>query len=644
MTPVRRAANRLLLIGCLAPGSLLAQERVDPIPDGPASIVGVLSPFTGDPDSSRVAKLLADEAAAEFPGSGADHVLIARLWRRAGQTGLALKALGAIPGGGDVADLAAYEAARVMFEAGRDAPGGQAYWSACAAADQRVRAEIAWDLLPVTTPAERESWADLPAGESTCDWLRDFWDERALRMAVSRDERIAMHYRRLAEAYSKYRLDKPRYVAGMSDSFGRPEGLAVDDRGLLMIRMGSPDDDQGCPEEVAPTLGDLPNLLGRCWVYWRAGGYRVFYLSTRDRFGSDLPYGDYRIQENLSQQAEPGTDLFHRYVVNADLPRTTKRQLVVRGPVYRNAKLGLSGTAVGDSPSGDLDRAEYLALGREVREVTRRHTSEVLEQIPDAPDIESSLSLRFEPLRFLNPSTGTWQVWLLNSVRAGDLTPSSESPDATLDAEGRFVSLTGEGPSMEPLTPLTAPVASVPDDAGLPLRGVHEAPSGPLLLTVVIEDLNAPGTGAWHQDTINVPAIGGLPQLSDIAVAQAAGGTWTRDGETFLQVSPAHITNPDGSIHTYFEAYGVRPGTRYDVEFRLAPVGTADRIWRLEPDDLGFRLRFTAEMPGDIGRHHLRLDLSDTEPGEYVLAVRIQDEDTKAYSLPSVTDVFVARR
>jgi hypothetical protein len=46
-------------------------------------------------------------------------------------------------------------------------------------------------------------------------------------------------------------------------------------------------------------------------------------------------------------------------------------------------------------------------------------------------------------------------------------------------------------------------------------------------------------------------------------------------------------------------------------------------------------------MPGDI---HLRLDLSDTEPGEYVLAVRIQDDESKAYSLPSVTDVFVAER
>ncbi|MFW6031526.1 MAG: hypothetical protein ACOC9T_02955, partial [Myxococcota bacterium] len=76
----------------------------------------------------------------------------------------------------------------------------------------------------------------------------------------------------------------------------------------------------------------------------------------------------------------------------------------------------------------------------------------------------------------------------------------------------------------------------------------------------------------------------------------------------------------------------------------LAPTEAAERIWRLEPDDLGFRLQFTSEMAGEIGRHHLRLDLGDTEPGEYTLAVRIQDAETEAYSLPRVTDVYVAER
>ena len=108
-------------------------------------------------------------------------------------------------------------------------------------------------------------------------------------------------------------------------------------------------------------------------------------------------------------------------------------------------------------------------------------------------------------------------------------------------------------------------------------------------------------------------------------------------------MTPAHVTNDEGAIHTYFEVYQVRPGTSYDVEIRLAPIELTDEILRLAPEDLDFRLQFTAEMTGDIGRHHLRLDLGDAAPGEYSLAVRIQDVDTKAYSLPSITEVFVPR-
>jgi hypothetical protein len=148
-----------LVIGCLAPDHLLPQARVDPVPEGPPAVVSELSPFRGAPDSARVADLLVDEAKRSgFPASDHDHVLAARLWRRAGETELAIKSLGAIPTASAAADLAAYETARLMFEAGRDVAGGGAYWSVCRSSDERVRAEIAWDQLPVSTPEEREAW------------------------------------------------------------------------------------------------------------------------------------------------------------------------------------------------------------------------------------------------------------------------------------------------------------------------------------------------------------------------------------------------------------------------------------------------------------------------------------------------------
>lgn len=670
MGPASRR-NRLLWAGVTAcfffPPDASAQEasRADPIPEGPEAIVEALSPFSSTPDSSRVARLLAKQAATGFPASDYDNVLVARLWRRAGETELAAASLNKVSGESDAIGLAAYEAARVWLGAGRVAAGVRAYGSACTSTDERVRAEIFWDLLPETIPEEREAWKSLPAGEPTCEWLRGFWEERARRMVISTEQRIALHFQRLAKARRDYHLAKPRNGGDMASDHGRPEGLAVDDRGLLYIRRGEPIYQQGCPEEhiVWPDTV-MVNRLGVCWVYQRPPYYDVYYLTTRDRFGWNLPDGDYRIQESFGHQAEPGNLLFQKYVAWTELPSSTKAGMQAHGPLHlilglieadQGAPNWLGGTAksyellLGGPPGAferQLRQVERRRYEREVTLAARRTTAAALEQIPDAPALELTADMRFEALRFLNPSQREWQVWFLAGVSADQLARSSADAEdgtgATIDVAGRFSLMTPDGMRIENITPISIPAASVPPGAGIPIRGATSAAPGPMPVTFVVEDLNRQAGGSWIQDTVQVPRIGGLPQLSDIAIAQSTGGTWTRDGETFLQVTPAHITNPDGSIRTYFEVYGVDPGTRYDVEFRMVREDDAERIWRIEPGDLAFRLQFSSQMTGDIGRHHLRLELSDTESGEYVLGVRIQDESSKAYSLPSVTDVFVA--
>lgn len=626
-----------------------AQQRVDPIPVGPEKIVEALSPFRGDPDSSKVAQLIEQQAEkTSFPASDLDRVLVARLWRRASQPELAMAALEDIAGDAGESDLANYEAARVFLESGlNEWTGRKAYWTACRSLDERVRAEIEWDLMAVSTPDEREAWSTVEPGVPTCDWLQEFWDERAQRMAIPRDERMQKHFARLARARHDYYLGAPRLQADMASDHGRPDGLAVDDRGLLYIRMGMPVYDEGCPEEI-PVFPDslFVNRLGRCWVYGRSPTYKIYYMTTKDRFGKTRPDGDFRIQESLGHQAQPGNMFFQRYVMAADIPASAKAALVRNGPTYRLLRFEkqqvVAPGALAELRQSPMDSVEFHAYERVIELATRRFTTEAFEQIPDMPETESTVDLLFETLRFLNPSAGRWQVWVLSSVRAGDLEPSTaRTSESTLDAGGRYSVLTGNGVVIQPLPQRSVEARSVPDDTGITLRGVFSADPGPIPITVVIDDLNAPGTGSWIQDTVNVPRIDGLPQLSDIAVAQQEGGTWTRDGETYLQVSPAHITNPDGSIHTYFEVYGVGQGTEYDVELRLVLADDAEDIWRRAADDLAFRLQFRSEMGGDIGRHHLRLDLGDTKPGEYLLAVRIQTADTKTYSLPAITDVFV---
>ncbi len=147
------------------------------------------------------------------------------------------------------------------------------------------------------------------------------------------------------------------------------------------------------------------------------------------------------------------------------------------------------------------------------------------------------------------------------------------------------------------------------------------------------------------QDTVRAPDISPFPQLSDIAVAQQTGGGWTRDGSTFLRVTPAHITDTEGNIHVYFEVYGVRAGNEYQVELRLGRTDDVEALFAKRRADLPFRLEFSGTMPGSgIGRHHLKLELGDTKPGAYTLGIRIDDPAAGVSSLPTVTPLRVADR
>ncbi len=112
----------------------------------------------------------------------------------------------------------------------------------------------------------------------------------------------------------------------------------------------------------------------------------------------------------------------------------------------------------------------------------------------------------------------------------------------------------------------------------------------------------------------------------------------------FLPVTAAHVTGPDGTVHIYFEVYGIRPGEEYDVEIRLVAEDDADRIWQLDRKTSPIGSRFSSgmsEQTDGIGRHHLRLDLSDSASGPYLLGVQVNKASTGEHSLPITTPIGV---
>ncbi len=648
------AGGPILAVACafLSSGTVRPAQTSAPAADTiPSYVVEALTPFRGPPSYEEVAELVARWRADGGLIDAHDRIVSARLWRRAGEPDEALVLLGTLPEDGPLAPLARYERARVRFELGdefealRRAP---ADWRAACrslsdlptAEAENLRHEFWEDLGMIATPEEHETWPDVP-DDQACEWIGELIAERAFRMAITPDERLAVHYQRLVDVRESYWLRGPRFYVSMSDYHGRRKNEWMDDRGLVYLRMGPPSFAESCGG--VSRFGEDPldfqedpldaDKFGHCWVYERPDGYKLYYFSTRNRVtGRTSPNADFRLQESLGPRADPRDPYFQRYIRNSDLPRSVIFQIMRGG-----------GVGSADEFDAGLDLAESRHYRQLAKFETRRLADEALVAIPDVPAVTGA-DMLWESLRFLNPFDGRWQVWVVATMPAGQLESVDRFETWIYEARGWLASRHPDGVRLDSMFNRATVDHKLAPDAGIPLRATFLADEGMVPITLAVYDPFQQGFGAWVQDTIVIPAVLPLPTVSDIAVAQTEGGDWTRDGATFLRVSPDHVTGEDGRIHIYFETYGIRRSGEYDVEIRLARDKKPNRIFKLDPGDVPFRLEFSSRMPNSrIGTHALRLDLADTDPGEYDLAIRILDRATGTHSLPSVTPIRVRR-
>ena len=619
----------------------------------PEEALEALSLFRDPLDSADVSNLL-----ARHPGfaSGEGAELAAArsaLWRRAGHPDLARDALyGAFmldPRRG----LVDVERARLRFLEGRPAEATAAFRTACATGDSLTLEALWSDLRGLATSDELADWKRRPVTHR-CSLLAEMLADRALRSAMPVHERLALHYARLELARSEWRLPGPRVQAGAADSLTRHPDLELDDRGFIYLRLGKPD-------EVAYAIAGETGIGNRVegWRYDRPEGPRIFFFAPITRLSVGI--WDFRLLDapwralgdrfaanpldlvNMADLALAGSggygDLSARDVLPSnpltfgDLPRL---MLSFQGldPAY--ATLSYRAVRGGTSLLGDL-AAERAARLKDV--------AFAADSAPDAPDVDPRLGFAWERLRFLNPASGSTTAWMLVAVPAKDLR-GLEGVDG----------LTSYGVDVVTAIRRAAGVEMDSARTGVESRGAlgdGEAVIGRIPLsvgagehpfTIVVRDANTsePAIGNWTRGTFNGLAPSGLPEVSDIAVAADSGGLWTRDGVTYLAVSPMHVTTPDGTIHVYFEVYGVPAASPYTVDVRIVPEEASDRLWQVGTEQLAFRLSFPSQMPaaGGIATHHLRLDLSDSPAGLYALGIRVAEDGTSRESLPATTPII----
>jgi hypothetical protein len=480
--------------------------------------------------------------------SAFDSLLVSRLWGRVLETGEALawlpiQATDADPGDREAGRLGALvhlERARILLvsrRAGRagtgpadrpDIEGALDFWTACEEADPAVERELWLDLRTLFTPEEQEAWRAGAPGEK-CGLVRLAMDDRAVRSALTPDERLSVHYRRLAGARARYGITRPRYMKTASDFRGRPDSLEVDDRGYMWIRLGEP------VQVLYVTRPPDSDLLGieEDWVYERTGGVWLFHFVPCDtnRRVPCMPRSGHALVESFGPLAIPGQDYFQRYVTRLALdPLPLKRMIFT----YQAA----------DPLDAALNAAEARIYVRQAQMIARDLQVLAITEVPDVPDLLPAVDVAFEPLRFWNPQRGAATVWFVATARADHLEARPEATGGELREATLTMALRGpEGTTVRDVRRQFVTRDALPEDAGMTAFLRTTLDPGPWPFTITLRDgIIAEPVGNWLQDTLTVPDFGGvygtlLPALSDIAVAPDSGGAWTRDGSVFLPVT-----------------------------------------------------------------------------------------------------------
>lgn len=168
-------------------------------------------------------------------------------------------------------ELAELELARIELALGATS-AESLYYHIAETGNAAVASEIILDIESIADSAESSEVQRVTRKERPA-WLRRFWEERDLASLRPRGSRLYEHYRRLAYARAHYRLRRyPRRYE--TYELWRNPTSEFDDRGLIYLRHGAPDDSASAVRFAA-----CPNVS---WLYRRPESNLVFHFVARD--------------------------------------------------------------------------------------------------------------------------------------------------------------------------------------------------------------------------------------------------------------------------------------------------------------------------------------------------------------------------
>jgi GWxTD domain-containing protein len=314
---------------------------------------------------AKVAVMLEALRLAGQPRTTATPVLagLGRLEREFGEPSAALRAFESwLAQSGRARGAALLEVARTRFMLGQD-NGAALYFEGAAFDDSVTVRGYRDDLTSIATDRELQTF-DRSAGPARVEMLRRFWGRRDAADLRKSNERLREHYRRLYYARRTF----PLFLPGRTDGQIASADLPVDDRGLVYVRHGEPDD-----RVQLSTLGVEPN---ESWRYARdEGDLVVHFVARHDPEVFRLVESLLDVAENASQSGRVSDDVVSRgqeMLLRSREPlspvyRRDRRDTPERGRDFLLAERALSRASLRIATSTDSYRRHYArSLGARV--------------------------------------------------------------------------------------------------------------------------------------------------------------------------------------------------------------------------------------------------------------------------------------
>ena len=574
--------------------------------------------------------LAALRRAARTPAGKKVEVLLARarLEREVGSPDSALAAVDSLMARAPNDPSALLEQARVRFKLGRR-DGGMPWYRGLATADATALELYRYDLRFVLPDSILRVF-DASSGQARADVMRNFWERRDRDELHDTGDRLVEHYRRLDVARHSYRLASTHRRYDIVERY-RPPVAEFDDRGVVYIRQGTPDDHA--------TL-ELPGVpYNESWVYHRKDGPDLLM-----HFVAREGVTDFRLVESVldilgyanavglqNSGNIQGTDETRLPTgaangISADSAAKLRQRLsdaamskhaetLIRSrerlsPLYQRMLVSGRGGASG------LQGEERAIGSRSIRVAT---TTDSWERrfVDDLPVQVQVLAGALDSVRPV--------------VRVAYAIPASGLPAAIRNASTGFaprvrVSVLGfDGMVSGQADTLGATVDVARLGARDYLYGMVTVPVSPGRQTIRV-GLEGDHAGVVSmRDTVDVaapagPALG----LSDIAIGARNVPLWwiSGAGDT-VWVSPVGEFHNSAPLSVYYETSGLVRDATYKLELVIKPAGGVSFFKRLFGGGIPVRLETTMRATGTHQGSLREIGLDKLKPGGYVLEVTV---------------------